>query len=273
MAEPANEYEEADTYRAEFEPLWTEPLAGEFEDRLPADADGTVLAAEVRCGYLPMKMRRLAGDDARIVALEPSRAMLDKARERAEDAGVDDIFFVDESVESISYASDVFEASVCFDGLVTPTELRDAASEISRVTVEGGPVVMAVPLADSFGKLYDLLEEALREHGADASALEAARNSLVEPARLLSTARNMGLGEADVARASWEVEYDSGRSLLDAPLLRRTVFPLWSEAISMPERDAVLRYFRDALQQYWRDRPVRVEVVAGCLFARVDEDE
>ncbi len=273
MESPANDQQVAEAHRAAIEPLWTAPVFDAIEPQLPLAERGTQLVAEVRCGYVPLALRRQLDDQIRIVALDPKRAMLDAARERGGEEATDQIFFVPERVDTISYADGVFEASVCLEGVVTARQAEEGLRELVRVTVGGGEIALAAPLASSFELFYDMLKEALRAHEmADGlGRIDELRETLLSPARLMAIADELDLEVTRATQLEWTVTFERGRDLLHSPLVRETFFPHWIGVISSPKRDRIVRYIEEAIDTYWRDRTLETEVTASCLLARAPE--
>lgn len=270
MEDPANEQKVVEAHRTVIEPLWTEPLFAKVEEELPLAEEGTQLIAEARCGYLPIKLRGELDDDIRVIALDPKRAMLDDARNRGEDGEIEQIFFIPERVDSISYADGVFQSSICFDGMITSRQVKEGIEELSRVTVDDGSIAVAAPFGSSFQLFYDMLDEALRAHEMSErlGRIENLRESLLSPARLLAVAEEVGLDIDTIQKLDWTVSFESGRDFLHSPLVRETFFPHWIGVVSSPKRDQIVRYIGDAIDTYWHDRPVETNVTAGFLVGR-----
>ena len=276
MDDPSNGQKHAEAYRNSVEPLYGEPLYEQIGGRLPLADQGTQLVAEARCGYLPVEIRPSLDDDVRMIALDPSRAMLDLARERAEEAGVaNDIFFIPERVDAISYADGVFQSSICLEGMITGRQAQNGLDELSRVTVDDGTIAVAFPLATSFEAFYDLLDEALRAHEMvdRFERVEDLRETLLSPARLMAITDCLGLDVESMERIEWSLEFERGRDFLHAPVVRETFFPHWIGVISSPNRDQVMRYIGDAIDTYWRARTFRTSVRVAYMVVRLGGED
>jgi ubiquinone/menaquinone biosynthesis C-methylase UbiE len=268
MAE-IHETQETQAHREVMERLWTRPLLDVLSGRLTRPAGSSVLVAEARCGLAPLVWANLLPEDTRVIALDPSRAMLDIARQRVEEQELmRRIFLVSQRVGAISYADDVFKASLCVHGVVTASQARDSLKELARVTQSGGQVVLACPLADSFPEFHDLFDEALRAHQLDDSLrrLEELPRSLISEAWLATQAREIGLQEVHIERVTWRVTFESGRAFLMSALLRETFFPQWIGLIRSSDREYVLRAVADAVDTYFHERTFSCEVSAACLI-------
>lgn len=269
MISEANEHKAAIEHRESVEPLWTQPV---FEacDPLSSITDASsVLIAEARCGYIPEKMMPNLPIGARIIALDPNRAMLDQARTRFEGENESNIFFVPQAVDKIAYANDVFRASICLNDLVSVEETKRGLSELARVTSPGGTVMAAVPLQGSFPEFYDILDEAFRAHKLHdvLGRMYKLRRSFLTPSYLHDLAKDASLIDPIVDEISWEVSFESGHALLHSPLVRETFFPHWMSIIRSSDREPILRYVIDAIDTYWHNREFVCKIVAGSVTA------
>ena len=78
----AGEHQAAVAHKAVIEPLWTAPILRACKPVENVQGGSSVLVAEARCGYVPIEIVKDLPDDTRVIALDPSRAMLDQARQR-----------------------------------------------------------------------------------------------------------------------------------------------------------------------------------------------
>jgi SAM-dependent methyltransferase len=264
MKDTATDHQSSIAHREVVERLWTEPVFERCRDHLPRPSGTNVLVAEARCGFVPLKWSERLPEATRVMALDSSSNMLDTARQRIGEDLQRRIFLVQQRVSSLSYAADVFGAAVCLNGLVTARQVEEGLGELTRVTVPGGTVAIAVPLASSFPEFYDLLDEGMRAHGmAEAlHRIDELRQTLASPARVYDIARRLDLNELEVRELSWEVSFTNGRDFLNSPLIQETFYPLWSGSIRASERDPMLRYVSEAFDTYWQGRILKTRVHA-----------
>lgn len=270
MKERLNEHQEAVAHRAIMEKLWTRPLVAAYLERFPSSGGATVLVAEARCGYVPLRWAEQLGEDTRIIALDPSRSMLDQARQRVDEELGRRVFFVPQRVSSLSYADGVFKGAVCMNGVATALQLRAGLEELSRVVEPGGELLVITPTAGCFPQLYDLFEEALHAHDIrDAiDRLHDLKGAFIWESHLYERAMEQGLREVRLERSSWDVAFESGREALMSPMLRETFFSHWLGAIRSSDREPVLRYVADAIDTYFHGRVFICTVEAACLMCR-----
>ncbi len=260
-------------HREVVERLWTAPALQLAGEDLPHPAEATVLAAEVRCGAMVMHWLDSLPESTRLMALDSSGAMLDEARSRVSEEDKRRLFFVEERVNSLSYADDVFDAAACVHGLVTGRQTREGLSELVRVISPGSPMIACVPLQKSFPEFYDLFDEALRACGLEnvLPRIDDLRSNLLTSAKLFDVAKQCGLEDIAISELDWEVAFGGGREYLYSPLIQETFFPHWVGAVRSDEREGVLSHISEAIDTYWCDETLQTRVWAAVVVGTKGE--
>ncbi|HEV8128171.1 MAG TPA: class I SAM-dependent methyltransferase [Candidatus Eisenbacteria bacterium] len=105
---------------------------------LPATRDeGAILDLATGTAELPL-LARARGRRERVVAVDRSRAMLERGREKVRDAGVDRIRFVAGDLNAVPIASNSFDAVLIGYGLRYPVDLRATLAGILQTLRPGG---------------------------------------------------------------------------------------------------------------------------------------
>jgi demethylmenaquinone methyltransferase/2-methoxy-6-polyprenyl-1,4-benzoquinol methylase len=107
-------------------------------DRLPPPReDGKILDLATGTAELPL-LARQRGRPERVVAVDRSRPMLERGREKAAAAGASGIHFVAGDLNTVPVADDAFDAVLIGYGLRYPQDLRRVLAEILRSLRPGG---------------------------------------------------------------------------------------------------------------------------------------
>ena len=270
MYDRLDEHQQSLAHQAVTEQLWTRPLLDALLPKLGTIDGQSILIAESRCGYTPIRLTTVIDPDTRIMALDPSRSMLDEARQRVDDDLSGRVFFVSQAVHALSYADDVFRYAMCLHGLNTLDALRAGFAELVRVTQRGGRVVLAVPAQGSFPEVVDMFREAMTANalGSALRRLEDHINTqLITQGILLALAHEFGLHNIDISSHTWTLSFKSGQEVLASAVLRETLLPQWISVIRNNERDLVTRYVTQAIDTYFQGMPFSCEVQALSLVA------
>lgn len=268
MNDVSNEMQAAISHKSVVERLWTAPVFEANADRIAVGESTSLLVAESRCGYIPSRLVDLVPEDTRIIALDPSRPMLDQARQRVSEADQRRVFYVPQNVNALSYTNEVFTTSICLNGIVTAHQAEDALGELTRVTSPGGTVLVGAPMSESFSEAFDILDEALRAHQLNdvLGRLYDLPSSFLSPSRLADIAEKSGLHDVEVQEVTWSLEFESGHGVYYSPLLRETFYPHWIGVVRSSDREPILRYACDAVDTYWHGRSFKTDVVA-CVVS------
>lgn len=270
MYDRLDEHQQTLAHQAVTENLWTRPLLDTLLPKLGTIDGQSILIAESRCGYMPVRMASVIDPDTRVMALEPSRAMLDEARQRVPEDQSGRIFFVSQPVHALSYADDVFRCAMCLHGLNTLEELRAGFSELVRVTQRGGRIVLAVPAQGSFSEVVDMFREAMTAHALDSALLrleDHINTQLITQGVLLSLAHEFGLHNIDISMHTWKLNFKTGQQVMSSALLSETLLPQWISVIRNTERDLVAEHVIRAIDTYFEGMPFSCEVQALSLVA------
>lgn len=107
----------------------------------PGDSVLEVAAGPGETGFLVVPRIRPGGE---LLSTDAAPEMVDAARRRSAELGLDGIRFAVEDAADLSLAEDAVDAVLCRFGLMLVPEMERAASEIGRVLRPGGRAVIAV---------------------------------------------------------------------------------------------------------------------------------
>jgi ubiquinone/menaquinone biosynthesis C-methylase UbiE len=108
---------------------------------LPGESILELAAGPGDTGFLAALSLRPGG---RLVSTDAAPEMVDAARRRAAELGLDDVSFAVEDMASLSFDGASFDGVLCRWGLMLVPDVDGAAREISRVTRPGGRAAVAV---------------------------------------------------------------------------------------------------------------------------------
>jgi ubiquinone/menaquinone biosynthesis C-methylase UbiE len=136
-----------DRASAVYESLWRDQLAPAQEALVDAaDLRPGERVLDVACGtgLVTFAAARKVGPHGWVLGTDISGSMVDAARARALEEGVDNVEFVRKDAEDLGLANASFHAVLCALGLMYVPDVELAAREMRRVARPGGRVVVAV---------------------------------------------------------------------------------------------------------------------------------
>jgi SAM-dependent methyltransferase len=153
---------------------------------------------------------------------------------------------------------------------IAPEDRKALLREMARLIVPRGQVLVALPMRGSFQEIIDLLREyALKFEATEiGKATEAA--AVVRPTveGLTSELHEAGFDEVDVDLKPISLPFQSGRDLMEDPLMRLLVLPELSTTLGMTQIEEPLSYIEQAIDRYWSEEPFQLTINVGCASGR-----
>ena len=113
----------------------------ELLDPAPGQAVLELAAGPGDTGFLALRRLRPGG---RLVSTDVAPEMVEAARRRADELGVEGVSFAVEDAASLGFADGSFDGLLCRWGLMLVPDMAAVAAEMRRVVRPGGRVAVAV---------------------------------------------------------------------------------------------------------------------------------
>lgn len=187
-----------------------EYLALRGDEHLLDVATGTGNAALTLAGLLP---------GGRVTGVDFAAAMLDRARQRAEAAGLANIEFVEMDMQALAYPDGHFSAACCAFGIFFVEDMEGQLAHIAAKVKPGGRIVISGFAEGAFSPLVDIMYARLSRYGVEPPALTWKR--IASEAGCEALFRNSGLTGIQVGRKDlgyflkgpeewWEIIWQAG---------------------------------------------------------------
>jgi len=258
-------------YDDEILPIWSRRFGRMLMQRL-GDVPHKAMVLDVACGtgFATLELARKVDASTRIIAIDPSSAMLEVARKKAGDMAGKRIFFRTESATPrLSFANEVYDIVTCNLGLGEFADPRAALRDFARVTKVGGIVIATLPLRGTWGEFYDIYREVLTKHDKHEMLARLDRHlehQLPEPDTAIQWVEKTGLSDVKLDVEEFSLLFRSSREFFFAPVVEYGPLAAWKEiAGTGRELQDVFWYIKQAIDSYFGDRAFQVTVKAGCL--------
>jgi SAM-dependent methyltransferase len=247
----------AETYARSAVPTLFGPWAVRLIDRLALRPGIRVLDLACGTGAVTRLAAHRVGAAGRVVGLDISLGMLTVARS-GWDRAAPPVDWQLGTALALPYRANAFDVAVCAFGLMFFPDRTRALTELRRVLVPGGRLLVSVWGAEADNPVDALLLTVLRQFAdAGASARQAVAHAVRTPAELQGLLDGAGFGTVAVDTCA-----DEHRTLL-AGTLNRVMTPRMDEATRAAVRRAVLT----ALASYIDGDMVRYPVTAYVASA------
>ena len=258
-------------YDREILPIWSERFGRMLLRGLAVPERAMVLDFGCGTGYPSLEILKRMGDQGRIIAIDPAGALLDVAREKAEDLSGKRLFFRSESFSGkLAFADDVYDLVV---SNVSPQVLEDpknALSEMIRVAAPGGQIIATLPLAGTYREFFDIYREVLTKNDRHGALERLEQHILLLPQAddVASWMEDAGIQKVDVEVEEFSLLFKSSREFFFAPVIEYGPLAIWKEVAGKgQEMQEIFWHIKEAIDAYFGDRGFGITVMAGCFRA------
>jgi SAM-dependent methyltransferase len=265
------EERQARAHDEEIHPAWGEKWEKLQLDALGEPLGGAILQIGCAAGTMTEVLVERHQGKGRIVALDESPAMLERARTRVRGRPEAPVFFRShDPAERLPFAEETFDRVVAGPSIGEALDLDAAVADLVRVAAPGAQVVVTLPLAGTWDELLDLFAEVLQRRApADLTGgpLGVYRAHFPDGERLARALEKAGLIDVRIETARWELLFRSGREFFYAPVIEQGPLPAWRGIAA--EHGDMLEIFialKEAIDTYFAGRAFAVSVVAGCAW-------
>jgi len=260
-------------YDDQIAPVWGTRFGKMLLRNLALPDRGQILDVACGTGYPLVEVLRRKAAGARVIAIDPSSAMLDVARRKVADLGPlsKGVYFRTESpVPRLSFADDVYDLVLCNLGLSEMPSARSALRDFARVTKPGGELRCTLPVEGSWSEFHDIYREVLVKHDKH-DALDRLDRHIASYPTVDDC--HAWLGDAGLA-ATIEIDefsllFKSSREFFFAPVVEYGPLAEWKKiAGEGQELQDTFWYIKEAIDAYFGERAFQVTIKAGCLIGR-----
>lgn len=123
---------------------FSQPVSDRFMELADIGPGQTILDIATGIGEPAITAAKRVGSSGKVFATDQSEGMLQIARDRAAEAGLDNIEFLATDAESLDFGEGIFDAATCRWGLMFMPDLEAALQAIRRALKPGGKLVASV---------------------------------------------------------------------------------------------------------------------------------
>ncbi|HEX8098364.1 MAG TPA: class I SAM-dependent methyltransferase [Pyrinomonadaceae bacterium] len=219
---------------------WGERFAELVDEHVELPKKGRALYVASGTGGHAMALQERAGDDVTLVCVDDSEERLELARAKAV-AMNSQAEFQYAHPEALGFDDDQFDLVVGDASLVAPERISPMLAEMVRVAAPGGTVALSLATSSSFGEVFSVYWEALRNVGQEGHGVDV--ESLITELPTVAQVEELAGREGLDSVTSWtnveEFDYESGEEFLNSPLITDFLLRAWLS--SLPGEDLQAR--------------------------------
>jgi len=206
----------------------------------------------------------------RLTGVDSSSPALELARNKAHARGELDIEYVIADGYPTGLEAEQYSHALAVHPILDQPARGALLEELARVLYSGGQALIAMPMRGSFQEVTDIFKEyALKEDASEfGKALEAALPNRPTLEILSEELEAAGLSDIDVKLQHKQLEFESGRALLEDPAMRLLILPEIRTWLHLDQLDGALDYLARAVDKYWSEDKLSLSLNVGCASAR-----
>ena len=259
----------AAAYDNEIWPLLPARAAELILRTLPRPTAAAVLELGCATGHLTLEVAERLDDQSRILAVDPSPAMIEQAeaRKAQHPAGAKVRFQTfDPATPPPAGAHDLVLANLTVGEAAHPAA---AVADLARALKPGGRAILTLPLNGSWAEFLDLYGDVLTEQGKREGLAALAKHRAAVPAAetVVGWLEGAGLGNVAVELIRFELLFKSAREFFFAPIVELGPLPMWKQIAGGrgDEMQDVFFFVKEAIETYFSGTVFPVTMVVGCL--------
>ncbi|MCO6510069.1 MAG: hypothetical protein J5I65_04680 [Aridibacter famidurans] len=240
------------------EPEYTSKFTELFNEGVVVEGYSTITYINAGAGGHAIEIRDKLGEDVEVFPVCEDAELREIARQKSET--------VQSGVDFSTAAPMARSEMVIADAsLLAPWALDAFLAEAVEQTA--GKFVFFLPTSGSFGEVFSYLWEVLLEEGLDDKCPEV--EGLITGIKTVSqaeeAARALELRKVESLTKSEILEYESGESFIDSPLVRYFLLPNWLGFLEDDERRRVMKSLASKIDEDRDDMSFRFAVKATVV--------
>jgi ubiquinone/menaquinone biosynthesis C-methylase UbiE len=252
-------------------PLWSAPFGQMLLDRVPLKPDLTVLDVGAGTGWLTIELAERCGVRARIFAVDPWKAGMDRLRRKLEYRGLTNVVLLETDAANIDLPNACVDVVVSNLGINNFSDPARVLQTCFRLAIPGGTLMLATNLTGHMAEFYEVYREVLIEGGQvdRLPILDAhieGRGTVDSVSRMIEDA---GFEMTDVVNGLFRMRFANGSSLMRHHFVRLGFVNGWKSVVAVQDLErtfAALERKLNALAEVHGE--LLLTIPMACLVAR-----
>jgi ubiquinone/menaquinone biosynthesis C-methylase UbiE len=210
-------------------PIWREAFDCIVDDEVELPKEGKFLDAGCGTGGYAIDLAIRGGSKVEVIGVDPSPERLALARGKAEIKKLDNVTFLEGSLNSLGLASDQFDLVIGDASMLPAAEVGSNFAELTRVAKKGSTVALKLATRGSFDELFSIYWEALYnleivQYTPQLEELITERLTVTESEELASGA---GLKQVRSVTRKERFDFPDAGEFFESPLIKTVFLDGW----------------------------------------------
>jgi len=252
-------------------PLWSAPFGLMLLGRVPMKTGLTILDVGAGTGFLTIELAERCGAGAKVIAVDPWKAGMDRLRRKIDQRGIDNVVLLEQDASALDLPGASVDVLVSNLGINNFADPGAVLRECFRVARPGAALYLATNLAGHMAEFYEVYRSVLADLGQH-DRLETLedhvqhRGSVESVEELLESA---GFEVTENATSEFKMRFADGSAFLRHHFIRLGFLPAWKAIAADGSLEATFDLLEQRLNAIARERGELVMTIPmACFGAR-----
>ncbi len=257
-----------ETYNSLIFPVWQKKHANLIlkifdKPKLP------IKALEINCrnGYLTYEIAKRVPDKSSIIAIDPSRDMLNYAMEST--LPFQNVIFFKKDSELSNFDKDVFDYIFLSNSNIN-RHSEKSISKIREFLSGGGALICTFANKGSFGDFFSYFLDVAKtlDEKEYLIAVEDVLNNMIQKDEIRDVFSKFGLDVLRYEQRTITLNFESGSTIFAMPYFYFLILPVFKYAVSsIPEWEGITQRIRDMLIDILEQKSLTLTAEVSCVIA------
>lgn len=223
-------------------PFWSAPFGLDLLERVKPGMHLNVLDVGTGTGFPLIELAMRLGKTCKFYGIDPSEAVLERARKKADFYGLNNVTFLNSKAEHTPFSASFFHLIVSNNGFNNVDNLELALKESYRIAAPRCQFLMTMNTAGTMIEFYRLFEEVLREERLSDAVQKMKQHIATKRPRqikVVSLLRKAGFKHIQKHRNSFAYRFTDGSSMLQHGFIQLAFLESWKELVPLEKQKSV----------------------------------
>lgn len=249
-------------------PDWRDRFDSLINESLTLPKSGRVLDVNCGTGAHAIEITERMRGKGEVIGIDPSPERIEIARAKAQVKKMSGVSFHHGLATELPFEDDNFDVVIGDASMMAANDIEDVLSELVRVAVPDGLVVLKLTTRGTFDEFFSLYWEALLNEGV-VDQVWRDLERLINERRTISDAEQMaeraGLREVKSLTTKEEFFFENGKGFIESPLIRDNFLDEWLEILPEDRRQEVEESITEIIERERHESPFDISIKATVI--------
>jgi arsenite methyltransferase len=250
-------------------PLWSAPFGLTLLETIKMKRGMKVLDFGCGSGFPGFEIAQRLGETSHVYGLDPWESALRRIQLKVDIGKINGISPIRGVAEEMPFKSKIFDLIVANNGINNVKDIDSVLRECSRVSREGGQMVLTVNLTETMEEFYTIFEETLRKQGK-VHKIESMRKHIRQRRMKLSDLqekiRYSGFRINRTMEDYFVMRFSDGTAILNHFFIKSFFMEGWREVLKPEEQEKFFLSLEEGLNRRAEEEgEIKLHIPFACI--------